>query len=447
MVSRLLAAATVLALAGPGFDGCQGGPSSGTPIPPGTTVACFSDADCVPAACEDLRCIASQCTRVADIRDGDGDGHAPAPCGDDCDDTDARVVPGMAEICDGRDQDCDGLIDEMAAPRAISTILGTASMQLSATAVGDAIVVTDTGFTAGVRVRAIDFEGRVGAGVPVIADPIEVIDLGATTSGGIVAIGRVDGAGPDHVLETYPIDLTGGVLRVEAVSTVTMLADGVQAVRVRVEPVGESFVLVWDDLAGDRWASMPGWTAAVQLIVGLAASSPLDAASDGTSIVVPTGPTELTFLAAADGTALGTQSFTAGLAAEPVTFADHDYIVAFRDAFDHELAHMTVSTLLPMRAAPSQGSGLPLRIDETAFGPLVTRFDATGTRSAGVGVWALLMPETLDSVRAEFSPSAVSGGIAGMALGYDVVSSSAGTAVLTNFGNGGAVLTVLGCQP
>lgn len=446
MVSRLFAAAMVLALAGPGFDGCQGGPTPGA-IPPGTTVACFTDSDCVPMACEDLRCVASQCMVVSSMRDGDGDLHAPPPCGDDCDDTDARVFPGADEICDGRDQDCDMRVDEDAAPRAIATLLGTASQQLSAAAVGNSIVVTDTGFTSGVRLRAVDFQGHVGAGVPVLADPIEVVDVATTSAGGVVVVGRRVGPGTDHVLETYPIELTSGVLSVRPISTMTMLADGVEAIRLRAEPVGDSFVLVWDDRADDRWATMPGWAAAVQVIHAAGSSSPLDVASDGASIAVPSSATTVTFLAVADGATAGTQTFASGLADDPLTMGTHDYIVAFHDAFDHQLAHMTVSAVLPMRGAPSQGSGLPLRVDETSFGPLVTRFDALNTHRLGIGVWALLMPETLDAVRADFPPSTVSAGIGGSALGFDVVSSAAGTAVLTNFGNNGAVLTVLGCQP
>lgn len=47
--------------------------------------------------------------------DRDGDGY---PEGDDCDDTNAQIHPGAAEQCTvtcevpGRDDDCDGLVDE-----------------------------------------------------------------------------------------------------------------------------------------------------------------------------------------------------------------------------------------------------------------------------------------------------------------------------------------------
>jgi Cys-rich repeat protein len=64
--------------------------------------ACTSDLDC--ASCE--LCDAGVCWPTDNDVDGDGF------CRDDCDNSDATVFPGAAEICDERDNDCDGQIDE-----------------------------------------------------------------------------------------------------------------------------------------------------------------------------------------------------------------------------------------------------------------------------------------------------------------------------------------------
>jgi len=50
------------------------------------------------------------CERCADNDDRDGDGFSPAA--GDCDDADEAASPGRVERCNGRDDDCDGLVDQ-----------------------------------------------------------------------------------------------------------------------------------------------------------------------------------------------------------------------------------------------------------------------------------------------------------------------------------------------
>ena len=45
--------------------------------------------------------------------DADGDGHARVACGgDDCDDNDPTIYTGAPELCDGKDNDCNNVIDD-----------------------------------------------------------------------------------------------------------------------------------------------------------------------------------------------------------------------------------------------------------------------------------------------------------------------------------------------
>jgi hypothetical protein len=81
-----------------------------------------TDADVHPAAlerCGDAR--DEDCTGAADDADRDADGHVDAACAptttsalpaDDCDDLDAARAPGVPELEDGIDQDCDGWRDD-----------------------------------------------------------------------------------------------------------------------------------------------------------------------------------------------------------------------------------------------------------------------------------------------------------------------------------------------
>jgi hypothetical protein len=135
---------------GSGSAGAAGAPSGGTRVTPDE---CTNDRDCltsdfcapstceldtasssgrhrclaVPIDCDDGdACTADRCDPLTGAcvneppSDADGDGFvgtappaAPPECGgNDCDDDDPFVHPGAPEVCNGRDDDCNGAIDD-----------------------------------------------------------------------------------------------------------------------------------------------------------------------------------------------------------------------------------------------------------------------------------------------------------------------------------------------
>ena len=124
--------------------GLRGGGGAGAPA----VQSCQTKEDCVVTdPCREVDCIDTFCQEVGDVEcpivdpctvgtcdsavgscvyepvteDLDGDGFlgplpgtiasTPGSCGDDCDDTRPLAFPGGTEVCDGVDNDCDGVID------------------------------------------------------------------------------------------------------------------------------------------------------------------------------------------------------------------------------------------------------------------------------------------------------------------------------------------------
>ncbi len=97
------------------------GADAGEPVAhcaPGTPVDCDDNDPCTKDTCLPA---SGECKYTHVTPDQDGDGYyaplpgfapgSPGSCGNDCDDTNPDAHPGGIEVCDGVDNDCDGIID------------------------------------------------------------------------------------------------------------------------------------------------------------------------------------------------------------------------------------------------------------------------------------------------------------------------------------------------
>jgi hypothetical protein len=84
-------------------------------------VSCDDNDPCTADTCDPATGLCSYAPATLDL---DGDGHraprpgfapgAPGSCGDDCNDANANAYPGNLEVCDGVDNDCNGIVDDNA---------------------------------------------------------------------------------------------------------------------------------------------------------------------------------------------------------------------------------------------------------------------------------------------------------------------------------------------
>jgi hypothetical protein len=80
------------------------------------STACGGEPDCADTdpCTRNERCDLSAAACKWDLLDNDQDGHAPETCGgDDFDDADDASYPDAIDVCDGADNDRDGMVDEL----------------------------------------------------------------------------------------------------------------------------------------------------------------------------------------------------------------------------------------------------------------------------------------------------------------------------------------------
>ena len=335
-------------LAAPDFRGCGGDdddlPADGTPLPMGE--GCATDADCA-MMCMDVRCLAGACMVVGPARDFDGDGVAPPPCGDDCDDTLADTFASAPELCDGRDNDCDSTIDE-GAPRL------DVAYQLR---IGDPTSIV---LPWGPSFLITELSGSALFGVPVALDgmagaPIELARLtmgsrfvrvaGAAASDGRLLVMTVTDLGVVRWVVIQRDPATGDAQRLMGPATMPAPPD---VSSLEVIAFGAGWAIAYDGTTTfglERLVTLdPVAEPVIHLPITTGVPPAMGFATDGTHVVLTDEAANIVFFQP-DGTEAGRHTVATGrLGARPLASNLGTVIVAMGDAFDYVLAHVELTT-------------------------------------------------------------------------------------------------------
>ena len=330
------------------------------PLPRGDGGVCTLDSDCPPAGdCSDVRCIAGACVTVARMVDRDSDSYPPAPCGMDCNDTDPDVHPAAREVCNRIDDDCDGTVDEGAAPfdRRIETATG--DPMSTVVPWGDRFLVTTV--SGGLFARILAVDGTIGAFQELMRGrSIDEVVVAPAPDGRVLFVVRTDsGLFVTYVLARPRADGSVEVLTPPADVTLPMRASGIAATAhgmgfaIAVEgldaggtPVRSVYVI---DSLGSR---MPFTVPHMPTM----SPSALAVASDGTNLAVTSDDATVRFFSDT-GTEVGSQTLPGGFpAGAPLASGTGDVVAAFRDAFDVSIVRVRPTLLGTAR--PLSGGGM-----------------------------------------------------------------------------------------
>ncbi|MBX3268911.1 MAG: putative metal-binding motif-containing protein [Sandaracinaceae bacterium] len=342
--------------------------------------------------CVALACVGGECVESGLPIDGDGDGYAPFPCGEDCDDRNAGIFPGATELCDGVDQDCDGRIDE-GAP-------GIHSMAIER-ALASAVIV---GMERAYAIVGHDADGALVA----------------------MLVGPDRAEGPALMLEPAPApgdprrpfgaDRDAGELTVVSAGAPgeppvvhRLMQSGDSLVSIEREPLAAEADVARLDVAligGQRWIVFDTASGARVLLretgerILLARGSlPPRLATDGRHVAVTEGDDAVRFFLGS-GVEVGMRRLPGPLAARGLASGDGFVYAVYRDAFDHAMTRLTPVSSTSPTTAPFGG-----REDDVEIFAALPRVLVARRRGDDVRAW--LLDATLTRYEAAFTPAEI----------------------------------------
>ncbi|MBL9021231.1 MAG: putative metal-binding motif-containing protein [Myxococcales bacterium] len=360
----------------------------------------------------------------------------PDSCGDDCDDTNDNAFPGNAEVCDGADNDCNGIVDD----NAVFIPAGLEPVQVSSRALdlagsgglafsGETYVATYFGSTNGgisAYKNVLDQAGNPTGETTLTVTPSD------SAGGPIVWIGDRYGVlwqdRPNNDYEVYfrLLDAAGGTV----VTAPIQVSDGFP--RFSINPdlgwTGNNFVAVWQDeregifdIYGqilDIDGNLVGSDVKMTEAGNLANESPIVAASsEGIGVVwnrsIPNGPSFIQFQTfdfelqpVSDVTEF--TDGTTGAAYPVVVWNDGEYVVAWANwkgpskAIYAAVVSQDGTLVVPPKPITDPGANNSRYVQLKALGDrILAVYSDDRDQSVGYEVYARMVSRTLDPIGAE----------------------------------------------
>lgn len=278
------------------FEGCGGSsPPPARDLPTGEGIECVVTADCEPMTCQVATCAALACAYAPDVTDADSDGVVDMPCGSDCDPLRRDVRPGATELCDLRDNDCDGRVDEDAPVGELRAALPLRRRdRLASGVLGEHVVAVDA--LEGLAILTVNLRTLTSRRTNVLSG-VTLVTYDAVVVDGVLRVFYT--TSDDTGIASIDVSLDEAA-NVRSTMPATVLTDAPGSEHeLRAVAGARAVALLYGDEGTTASLYVEGWTAPIAFT---RPRDDLDAAITTTDVAVITNGGQITRYSLADGT-------------------------------------------------------------------------------------------------------------------------------------------------